>query len=122
LRSISFSPSGREAGYVDAKRTRAESRGAVHIDRGEHALGWCDVEIKYECKLLADQQLGLLPHALIRLLCRRANGSLSDQQWDAIQKLESHLDFFRDKSDKWDEIVFWNRRAKELLGLPGVES
>jgi len=32
--------------------------------------------------------------------------------------LESYLDFFRDKSDKWDTIVFWSRRAKELLGLP----
>ena len=71
---------------------------------------------KYECKLLANQHLKLLPRALIRLLCRRANSSLSDQQWDAIQKLGSHLDFYRDASDKWDEIVLWSKRVKELLG------
>jgi hypothetical protein len=72
---------------------------------------------KYECKLLANQQLELLPRALIRLLYRRANGSLSDRQWDAIQKLGSHVDFYRDASDKWGDIVSCSKRAKELLGL-----
>lgn len=48
-------------------------------------------------------------------MCRRANGCLSDQQWNAIQKLESRLDCYRDASKKWDDIVSSSKKAKDLL-------
>jgi len=76
---------------------------------------------KYECKLLADHELLLLQRALLRLLCRRANGSLSDRLWDAIQRLGSHSDDYREASNKWEEIVSSSKKVKELLGLPDSE-
>lgn len=76
---------------------------------------------KYECKLLADHELLLTPRALLRLLCRRANGSLGDRLWDAIQKLDSHSDDYREASNKWDEIVSSSKKVKELLDLPDSE-
>jgi hypothetical protein len=61
--------------------------------------------LKYECKLLADYELLLLLRAPLRLLCRRAKGSLNNRQLDAIQKLGSHSDNYREASNKWGEIV-----------------
>lgn len=61
--------------------------------------------LKNEYKLLADYELLLLLRALLRLLYRRANGSLNNRQLDAIQKFGSYSDNYHEASNKWEEII-----------------
>lgn len=60
-----------------------------------------------------------LPKAVritIELLVRRVGGFIDDETWSLLLSLQSHMDEFRRREEKWHEIELMVKGAHEFSG------
>jgi SET and MYND domain-containing protein len=79
---------------------------------------------KYECKLFGRLHPRILPtqvRGLLRLLMLRDNAALPDSNWQALLRLRSHADDFKEAGDgsgseSWGNICLMSQAAAHYSG------
>lgn len=74
---------------------------------------------KAECKILAKEQIeDVTIRATIRLLCMRKLGTLSDKQWQWVNRMQSHMEDYYQSDPKVGRAI--SEAASTVLKLTGM--
>lgn len=79
---------------------------------------------KFECPIYGKQQPRVLPamvRAMIRLLKQREAGLIADEDWQALEKLDSHYDLMQEAGgERWQDAFLMSKATRSYSGLQAM--